>query len=118
MKGVKTLLIIGFCCTRLFANQVVYLWSGAVTATSAKVNVVLETPSEKVRLAVAIDKIFSQPVYSDYNVAKNESGNTVSLSIQGLQPNTLYYYCVEIDGTKDRDEKHIGSFRTVIEGPY
>src|SRR5688572_8486752 len=118
MKGLRILLITIIFCTNSYANQVVYFWSGAITSTSAKVNAVLESPSDKIRLAVAIDKVFSQPVYSDYSIAKKESGNTVSLSITGLQPNTLYYYCIEIDGTKDRDEKHVGSFRTVVDGPY
>lgn len=118
MRGLKIFLITLFFCSRLFANQVVYFWSGALTSTSAKVNAVLEAPSDKVRLAVSIDKVFSQPIYSEYNAANKESGNTVSITTYQLKPNTTYYYCFEIDGTKDRDEKHVGSFHTVVEGPY
>jgi hypothetical protein len=118
MKGFITLFIIGLCASRLFANEVIYFWSGAITQNSAKVNAVLQAPSEKVRLVVSIDKAFSQPKYSDYHTAKAESGNTVSISIGELQPNTTYYYCIEIDGTKDKDEKHVGSFHTVTLLPY
>lgn len=118
MKYIQVLLIcVGFS-TSVMANKVVYYWSGAITSTSAKVNAVLESPSEKVRLAVSIDKVFSQPIYSEYTAARLENGNTVSLTIGSLQPNTTYYYCLELDGTKDKEEKHIGSFKTVVEGPW
>jgi len=118
MKYLQVLFIcIGFC-SHAMANQVVYFWSGAITASSAKVNAVLESPSNKIRLAVSIDKVFSQPVYSDYSTASVENGNTVSLNIEQLKPNTTYYYCIEIDGTKDKNEKHIGSFKTVVDGPW
>ena len=111
-------LVIFFCINYAAANDVVYFWSGGVTSTSAKVNAVLKTPAEKVRLVVSTDKVFSQPVYSEYSSALAEHGNAVSLDIKNLQPNTTYYYCIEIDGTKDRNEKHIGSFRTFVEGPF
>ncbi len=118
MKYLQILSICMGLCTPAMANKVVYFWSGAVTSTSAKVNAVLESPAEKVRLAVSIDKVFSQPIYSTYTSAKMESGNTVSLTIDQLKPNTKYYYCIEIDGTKDKTEDHIGSFYTVVEGPW
>jgi hypothetical protein len=117
-KIIAGLLTLTFFTANLFANEVVYFWSGAVTSTSGKVNVVLQSPSEKVRLVVSIDKVFSQPKYSETGSAKKENGNVVSLTVHQLQPNTTYYYCIEIDGTKDRDEKHIGSFHTFVEGPY
>lgn len=116
-KILGTILLLFFGAINLSANEVLYFWSGAITSTSGKVNAVLTNPAEKVRLVVSLDKIFSQPVYSDASSCKVENGNTVSLSIQHLQPNTTYYYCLEIDGTKDKKEQHIGSFKTFVDGP-
>lgn len=103
---------------KLAANEVLYFWSGAITPSSAKVNAVLKSPAEKVRLVVCLDKTFSQPIYSEFTSAKLEFGNTVALIIDHLESTRTYYYCLEIDGVKDLAEKHIGSFKTVTTSPY
>lgn len=74
----------------------------------------LQNTAESVRLVVGLDKIISQPIYSEPVTVKG--GNTVSLYIDKLKPNTVYYYCFEIDGIKDRNEKRTGSFKTFTEG--
>jgi alkaline phosphatase D len=118
MKNIMFLgLVLMVGLTKIWANEVLYFWSGAITANTGKVNAVLQNPAEKVRLVVGVDKVFSQPVYSAYAPATAEHGNTVSLLIENLQPSTRYYYCLEIDGVKDKNEKHIGSFTTFFNEP-
>lgn len=109
-----TILFFLFKLSQLSANEVVYFWSGGVTSSSGRVNAVLQCPAENVRLVVGLDKVFSQPFYSV--PVNSKAGNTVSLFIDQLQANTTYYYCFEIDGVKDRNEKRTGSFKTFSNG--
>jgi len=114
LRKLVTILFLLFNISQLSANEVIYFWSGGITSTSGRVNAVLQNPSENVRLVVGLDKIISQPIYSEIVSAKG--GNTVSLFVDKLQPNTTYYYCFEIDGIKYRNEKRTGSFKTFSVG--
>lgn len=104
--------------TGMYANEVVYYWAGAVTTTSVKVNAVLQLPADKVRLMVSTSREFSQPIYSAFSPARANHENTVSLEVTGLQPGTLYYYAIEMDGETDRSADDIGQFTTYTHGAF
>ncbi len=113
--------IILLLITNVHANEILYFWSGGITATSGKVNAVLKCPAEKVRLIVigsTSDQLYQETIYSSYATATVANGNTVALEISGLQPNTVYKYSFEIDGTADKKEDHQGSFQTFSEGAF
>jgi phosphodiesterase/alkaline phosphatase D-like protein len=76
-----------------------YLWSGAVTPTSARVTACLSRPAERVRAAVVAGKPdWMSAVYTPPTVARPEDGNIVSFALDGLKPATAYHYAVEVDG--------------------
>jgi len=100
---------------RTDSGPVAWIWSGAVTATSAQVNAHLNQPSEEVRLAVSSDPGLADAIYSPSAAAGEESDNTVALTVDSLKPGSEYYYALEIDGRLDTTRQ--GRFRTFPEGP-
>ncbi len=96
------------------SGPVVWIWSGAVTSASARVNVHLDGPSAQVRLAVSPNPDLSNPIYSTPAVADANNGNTVALDIAGLSPDTDYFYAVEVDGALDTSMQ--GQFHTFPAG--
>lgn len=93
-----------------------FVWSGAITPTSARVNAKLLKDSGAVRLLVSQSQDLSDPIYSAYYSASSTLNNRVaSLTIANLSPNTLYYYAVEADDMVDR--VYWGKFRTFPAGP-
>ncbi len=111
-----------FFISNIYANEVLYFWSGGITSNSGKVNAVLKSPAEKVRLVVEVgyapDGFDDTPIYSGYATANEANGNAVSLELTNLKPNTLYYYAFEIDGKKDENQEHKGSFTTFAAGAF
>ena len=76
-----------------------YLWSGAVTPTSARVTACLSRPAERVRAAVVAGKPdWMSAAYTPPTVARLEDGNIVSFALDGLKPAIAYHYAVEVDG--------------------
>lgn len=102
----------------LFSGNLLYFWSGGITHQSGIVNAILKLPSEKVRLVVADNKNMNNAGYSNYESAKADKGNAVSIQINNLQPLTTYYYQFEIDGILDNDIHHTGSFTTFSEDGF
>jgi alkaline phosphatase D len=96
------------------AGPVVWLWSGAVTPTSVRVTAHLNGASGQVRLAVSPNPDLSNPLYSAPAVADAANNNTVTLGVGGLNPDTTYYYAVEVDGVLDT--AMTGQFRTFPSG--
>ena len=96
------------------SGPVVWIWSGAVTSASARVNAHLDGPSAQVRLAVSLHPDLSNPIYSTPAVADANNGNTVALDIAGLSPDTDYFYAVEVDGALDTSMQ--GQFHTFPAG--
>ncbi len=99
------------------ANFVYNLWSGALTATSARVKTRIAFDSPAVRVWASPTPDFSQPVFSTMgaaDVALND--RMVGLDLTGLQPDTIYYLAVEADGALDL--ANTGRLRTPGEGPY
>lgn len=99
-------------------NDVLYIWSGAVSSHSARVNVVLELPSSRVRVAMDKTSEFKEPIYSDYCGVDADKGNVGSFWVKGLAPGTLYYYAVEIDGVMDLSADDRGTLKTFEEGAF
>ena len=98
-----------------FPQDVQLVWSGAVTAQSAKVKAKLITDSTEARLAVSVQPDLSLPVYSNWDTSiTSENNRIVSFEVSGLLPNTQYYYGVEIGGSVDT--LSAGRFHTFPEG--
>jgi len=95
------LLFAGICASALAQGGAQFIggvWCGNVTPTSATVVVRLDGSSQRVRLQVGRDATLAQPVFSSAVTTAAASGNTVKLTVQGLQPDTDYFYGVEVAG--------------------
>jgi len=88
------------------------VWSGNVTPTSATVSVRLNAASQRVRLQVSRSPTLSPAVFSSAVTTAASSGNTAKLSIQGLEPDTDYYYGIEVAGALRAEPNSRGRFRT------
>ncbi len=99
-------------------NEVIYLWSGALTHNSIKVNAKMTSTSTTIRLVVDDDISFSSPLFSPFYSVDSTTNYMVSMEMTGLNPLTNYYYCVESGGIKDTSAEDIGSFKTFANGPF
>lgn len=98
------------------ASDVVdWLLSGAVTTTTVVVNAATEDDIGAVRLVVSEETDLSDPVYSGSQPSTSEDHQIVSLTVDGLEPDTDYYYGLELDG--ELYTGRTGHFRTFPEGP-
>ncbi len=88
------------------------VWSGNVTPTSATVGVRLNAPALRVRLQVSTNPNLVPAIFSSAVNTAASAGNAVKLTVQGLLPDTDYYYGVEVAGTLRSDEVSRGRFRT------
>jgi phosphodiesterase/alkaline phosphatase D-like protein len=88
------------------------VWSGNVTPTSATVVVHLNAAGQRVRLQVSRSDTLSPAVFSAAVNTAATNGNAVKLTVQGLQPDTDYYYGVEVAGTLRTEPESRGHFRT------
>src|ERR1043166_2643981 len=104
--------------THLFAqNEVIYMWSGALTYNSIRVNAKMSDSSSTIRLMADEDSTFASPIYSAYYTVDSTTNWVVSMQITGLNPSTKYFYAVESGGIADTSADDIGSFTTVANGP-
>ncbi|MEZ5226979.1 MAG: hypothetical protein R2710_09965 [Acidimicrobiales bacterium] len=92
-------------------SAIAWVWSGAVTSTSAEIRAHPRNDYETARLALSTSADLSDAVVVD---ARDESGRVVGFELDQLQPATQYHYAVEIDG--DLDTTRAGTFRTFPEG--
>ncbi len=99
-------------------NEVIYMWSGALTYNSIKVNAKMSYASTAVRLVVDDDSTFSSSDYSADYVVDSSTNYMVSMEITNLIPETKYYYCVQSDGIMDLSFEDKGSFTTFANGPF
>ena len=107
-----SLFLISIYSNSFSQNEVQYIWSGAITPNSAKVNAKLSSASTNVRLVVSKSNTFSSPVYSAYVSVSNANSMMAALNISGLEANTKYFYAIESDGILDISSEDIGSFKT------
>lgn len=91
-------------------------WSGNVTPTSATVSIRLNAPGVRVRLALSPnDKLTPVTFFTAGNTAP-VSGNIISADVDGLLPNTDYYYGFEVLGVLRTETISRGHFRTFPQG--
>ena len=94
-------------------SEIEWVWSGGVTTGEAEVRAKSSSSAwSTARLAVATDEALTDPRWVD---AADGTGPVVGFQITGLNPDTTYYYAVEIDGRLDRIRA--GRFRTFPSGP-
>ncbi|HEX2852907.1 MAG TPA: alkaline phosphatase D family protein [Opitutaceae bacterium] len=87
-------------------------WCGNVTATSATAALRVVNPGMKVRLLVSRTADLSESQFSLPVASSAETGNAVKLEVQGLLPNTEYFYGFEINGSVSGEVISRGRFRT------
>ncbi|MEW5876401.1 MAG: alkaline phosphatase D family protein [Candidatus Zixiibacteriota bacterium] len=93
-----------------------FLWSGAVTPSSARVKARISPDGAVARLIVSASTDFSDPMYSSPDTALTAVNNrVVDLPITGLSPDTRYRYALEVDG--NLDTSLTGWFRTFPDSP-
>lgn len=96
-------------------SLVEWIWSGAATDQSIKVNAKLKMESGVARLLVSTNADMSDAVASTVIAGNPVNRGVVSFDVAGLTPNTLYYYAVEVNGAVDTVRQ--GHFRTMPVGP-
>ena len=110
-------LVISYSIKSFSVNEVIYIWCGAVTPTSVKVNAKLTDTSSTVRLTLATDSLFTFQFFSNYYSVDTTTNMMVAMSINGLLPDTKYFYAVE-SGVTDSSYDDIGSFTTFDTIPF
>lgn len=88
------------------------IWCGNVSATTATATIRLNASALRVRLQVSKNEALTQPVYSPFVTTAATLGNTAKLTVQGLEPDTDYYYGVEVAGVLRTETVSRGRFRT------
>jgi prolyl oligopeptidase len=89
---------------------------GAVTPSSATVKVKLAHAGMEARLVLSKSPLLTRRSYSERAVSQTNQYNLVEFPLNRLEPDTPYYYGIEIDGRLDRTKR--GVFRTFPEpGP-
>ena len=84
--------------------------SGGVTDTSAWVKAKLRYRGNTARLLVSTNVDLSRPMWFGPGTALLERGNMVEFAATNLEPNTQYFYALEV--TNSLQEKYRGAFRT------
>ncbi|MSU48537.1 MAG: hypothetical protein EXS37_05490 [Opitutus sp.] len=92
------------------------MWSGNVTPTSATVVARIAGPGLRVRLQVSTNPSLTSAVFSPIVNSAAPTGNAVKLTVQGLQPNTDYYYGIEVAGVLRLEPTSRGRFHTFPTG--
>jgi phosphodiesterase/alkaline phosphatase D-like protein len=85
-------------------------WSGGVTPTSAIVKGKVVRPGMSVQLLVARNEETKGPMITPPVISDTNQNNVVAFKVEGLEPNTQYYYALSINTRVDRKTR--GSFKT------
>ena len=99
-------------------NEVIYLLSGALQATSVTVSAKLTSASTTCRAVVSTSADLSNPIYSPFASSSSATNFMTKFNVTGLQPNTQYYYGVESGGVVDISAEDIGQFKTPAAGAF
>lgn len=99
-------------------NEVIYMWSGAITPTSATVVAKLTNASTTCRLVVSTAASLSQPLFSGLATADAGNNFMAKMNITGLTPNTTYFYAVQSNTVTDNSSDDIGKFTTPAAQPF
>lgn len=92
-----------------------WMWAGGVTTTSVTVVARTADDAGAVRLAVGPEADLDVAVHSDPVVSGPDTQNVLTLTVDGLVPDTRYFYALEIDGVLDT--ARIGRVATFPSGP-
>ena len=88
------------------------VWCGNVTPTSASVVVRLTAAGQKARLQVSSNPALTAATFSTSATSAASAGNTLTLTVQGLLPDTDYYYGIEVAGVLRTETGSRGRFHT------
>ena len=91
-------------------SPIEWVWSGAVTTTSAEVRANPRSDGA-VRLAVSTDPGLADPMWIEPSDAQ---GRVVGFQIDDLRPDTTYHYAVEVEGRLD--DVRAGTLTTFPDG--
>jgi hypothetical protein len=97
------------------AGDVEWAWAGATTSRSTTVVARTADPAGRVRLAMSTSPALSDPIWSPPGRSTEQNHLVTRLDVEGLQPDTAYWWAVEVDGRLDRARS--GRMRTMPEGP-
>jgi alkaline phosphatase D len=100
------------------ANEVIYIWSGALQPTTATVVAKMTSASTTCRAVVSTSQTLSNPIYSAFASASSSNNFMAKMNITGLAPGTIYYYGVESNGLVDSSSDDIGRFTTPSAGAF
>jgi phosphodiesterase/alkaline phosphatase D-like protein len=101
-------------------SEIEWIWSGAVTPTSAVVHAGVDSPAGT-RLVVATDTDFTRRVAAvegtdaALDAGVGAGGSVARYGVEGLEPDTTYHYAVEVDGKLD--DVRAGVLHTFPTGP-
>ncbi len=87
-------------------------WAGNVTPTSATVSIRLNSPGLRVRLQISQSPALTPAIFSGAVNTATSTGNTAKLTVQGLQPDTQYFYGIEVAGVLRTEPVSRGKLRT------
>ena len=88
------------------------VWSGGVTSTSANVVARFTAPGVRARLQISVNQSLKPALFSAIGTAAAAAGNTLTFTVQGLQPDTDYFYGVEVGGVLRAEPVSRGQLRT------
>lgn len=119
LASLKTSKLFGFysATKKFFLNKVKFIWSGAITTNSVKINAKLTSATTAARLVISTDANLTNPLYGVFTVANTANNFIAPLSVTGLAAGTQYYYGIEADGIIDTASDAIGRFKTAKAGP-
>lgn len=116
MKLAKLVFVFLSACATLLGQTlspvVGGVWSGNISPTSATVAGRATASGLRVRLAVSRTEALTTPIFSPAVTTAAASGNAVKLTVQGLQPDTDYFYGLEVAGVVRTEPNSRGKFRT------
>jgi prolyl oligopeptidase len=84
--------------------------SGGVTPYSAIVKGKVAREGMSVRLALSKNSLLTSPTFMPTVKSETNHNNVVAFPLENLQPDTQYYYALEVNGRLDRKTR--GGFRT------
>ncbi|MGE3600710.1 MAG: PhoD-like phosphatase N-terminal domain-containing protein, partial [Dehalococcoidia bacterium] len=93
-----------------------WIWSGAQTTDSITVNAKLVRDSEAVYLLISEFDDLREPAMYGPVTTNEQSDRIVSITAEGLEPDTRYYYAVQADSETDRSR--LGHFKTFADKPF
>ena len=96
----------------LATDPVEWMWSGAVTTTSADIRLRTAETAEAVRVVVSEDPDLTEPVA--VVEAAPDADRVARVTAEALQPGTQYYYAADVDG--ESGQERVQTFRTFPEG--